>query len=197
MASFEGRNGPWAVATDVICLDLGASKKASRHFGIGRIELPASVDANLRLDVTGWVWTLEGSYAAVQRQGFTMDVLAGARMLDLEEGLRWSLNGDISSLPLPGRSGSSGVKDTLWDAIVGLKGRTTFGPDRQWSVPFYVDVGAGDSDLTWQGMVGLAYTMKSVDVTAAWRYLDYDMGSQSPIQSISFNGPALGVSFRF
>ena len=78
-----------------------------------------------------------------------------------------------------------------------MKGRTTFGPDRQWSVPFYVDVGAGDSDLTWQGMVGLAYTMKSVDVTAAWRYLDYDMGSHSPIQSINFNGPALGVSFRF
>jgi hypothetical protein len=73
----------------------------------------------------------------------------------------------------------------------------TFGPDRQWSVPFYVDVGAGDSDLTWQGMVGLAYTMKSVDATAAWRYLDYDMGSRSPIRPINFSGPALGVSFRF
>lgn len=197
MGSLEGRKGPWGVATDVIYLDLGGSQKATRDFGIGRIELPASVDANLRLDVTGWVWTLEGSYAVVQQQQFTMDVLAGARMLDLEEGLRWSLNGDISSLPLPGRSGSSNVKDTLWDAIVGLKGRASFGTDRNWSVPFYVDVGAGDSDLTWQGVVGLAYAFNSVDVTAAWRYLDYDMGSHSPIQSINFNGPALGVSFRF
>ena len=77
MGSFEGRNGSWGVATDVIYLDVGASKQATRDFGIGRIELPASVDANLRLDVTGWVWTLEGSYAAVQRQGFTMDVLGG------------------------------------------------------------------------------------------------------------------------
>ena len=67
MASFEGRNGPWAVATDVICLDPGASKKATRHFGIGRIELPVSVDANRQLEVTRWVCTLEGSYATVRR----------------------------------------------------------------------------------------------------------------------------------
>ena len=46
-------------------------------------------------------------------------------------------------------------------------------------------------------MVGLGYSFNSTDVTAAWRYLDYDMGSQTPIQSISFNGPALGVTFRF
>ncbi len=197
MGSFEGRNGPWGVATDVIYLDLGASKKATRDFGIGRIELPASVDANLRLDVTGWVWTIAGSYAAVQQQDFSMDVLAGARMLDLEEGLRWSVNGDISSLPLPGRSGSSHVKDTLWDAIVGLKGRATFGADRNWYVPYYVDVGTGDSDLTWQGMVGLGYSFNSVDITAVWRYLDYDLGGHTPIQSINFNGPAFGVTFRF
>ncbi|MBP8081225.1 MAG: hypothetical protein KAY12_03620 [Arenimonas sp.] len=197
MGSLEGRKGPWGVATDVIYLDLGGSEKATRDFGIGRVELPASVNANLRLDVTGWVWTLAGSYAAVQQQQFTMDVLAGARMLDLEEGLRWSVNGDVSSLPLPGRSGSSNVKDTAWDAIVGLKGRATFGTDRNWSVPFYVDAGAGDSNLTWQGVVGLAYAFDSVDVTAAWRYLDYDLGSHAPIQSINFNGPALGVTFRF
>ena len=197
MAAFEGRKGRWGLATDVNYLDLGASKKATRDFGIGHIELPASVDANLRLDVTGWVWTLAGSYEVVQQQNFSLDVLAGARMLDLEEDLHWSLNGDISTLPLPGRSGSSNVKDTLWDGIVGLKGRATFGAERNWYVPYYVDVGTGDSDLTWQGMVGLGYHFDSVDVTGVWRYLDYDFGSHTTVQSIDFNGPAFGVSFRF
>jgi hypothetical protein len=72
------------VATDVIYLDLGASRKATRDFGIGQVDIPATVNANLRLDVTG-----------------------------------------------------------------------------------------------------------------VWRYLDYDLGDSTPIKSINFNGPALGVTFRF
>lgn len=197
MGAFEGRRGPWAFATDVIYLDLGASKKATRDFGIGQAEIPASVSADLRLDLTGWLWTLTGSYAVVQQENFSMNVLAGARMLDLQEDLRWNINGDISTLPVVDRSGSSGVKDTQWDAIVGVKGRATFGADRQWFVPYYLDVGAGDSDLTWQGMAGLGYSFDSIDVIGVWRYLDYDFGDSTPLKSLDFNGPALGVTFRF
>jgi hypothetical protein len=197
MGAFEGRKGPWGVATDIIYLDLGASKKGTRDLSLEHVDLPASVDANLRLDITGWLWTLAGSYSVVGQDGFSMDVLAGARMLDLQEDLKWSFNGDISSLPLPGRSGSSHAKDTQWDAIVGLKGRANFGAEGSWYVPYYVDVGTGDSDLTWQGMIGLGYRFDSVDVTGVWRYLDYDMGNSAPIRSINFNGPAVGVTFRF
>ena len=197
MGAFEGRKGPWSVATDIVYLDMGAQKKGTRDLSIGHVDLPASVDANLRLDIKGWTWTLEGSYSFVRQEGFSMDVLAGARMLDLQEDLKWSFNGDISSLPLPGRSGSVHAKDTLWDAIVGLKGRANFGAEGNWYVPYYVDVGAGDSDLTWQGMIGLGYRFDSIDVTGVWRYLDYDMGNSSPIKSLNFNGPAVGVTFRF
>ena len=197
MGAFEGRKGPWSVATDVVYLDMGAHKTGTRDLSIPHFDLPASVDANVRLDITGWLWTLEGSYSFVQQEGFSMDVLAGARMLDLQEDLKWSFNGDIESLPLPGRSGSSHAKTTHWDAIVGLKGRANFGAERNWYVPYYVDVGAGDSDLTWQGMVGLGYRFDSIDVTGVWRYLDYDMGNSTPIKSLDFNGPAVGVTFRF
>jgi hypothetical protein len=197
MGAFEGRKGRWGFATDLIYLDLGASKKATRDFGIGQADIPASVSADLRLDVTGWLWTLAGSYAVIQQENFSMNVLGGARMLDLQEDLRWQFNGDISSLPLLDRSGSAGAKDTVWDAIVGVKGRMSFGADRHWYVPYYLDVGAGESDLTWQGMAGLGYSFDSIDVTGVWRYLDYDFGGSKPIKSIDFNGPALGVTFRF
>ena len=197
MGGFEGRRGPWGLATDVIYLDLGASKKATRDFGIGQAEIPANVNADLSLDMTGWLWTLAGSYAVVQQDGLSVNFLAGARMLDLEEDLHWNLNGDISSLPVVDRSGSANAKDTQWDAIVGVKGRATFGADRQWYLPYYLDVGAGESDLTWQGMAGLGYSFDSVDVIGVWRYLDYDLGESTPIKSIDFNGPALGVTFRF
>jgi hypothetical protein len=197
MGAFEGRRGPWGFATDVIYLDLGASEKATRDFGIGQAEIPASVNADLRLDMTGWLWTLAGSYAVVEQDGLSVNVLAGARMLDLQEDLRWNINGDISTLPVLDSSGSSTTKDTQWDAIVGVKGRVTFGADRQWYVPYYLDVGTGDSDLTWQGMAGVGYSFDSIDVTGVWRYLDYDLGDSTPIKSIDFNGAALGVTFRF
>jgi len=197
MGALGARKGPWGVATDVIYLDLGSSKKGTRNFQLGQLDLPASVDADLNLDITGWLWTLTGSYALVQQERVSMDVLAGVRMLDLEETLRWQLNGDISTLPLPERSGTGSAEATQWDAIVGMKGRASFGAEGNWYVPYYLDVGTGDSDLTWQGMVGVGYSFDSVEVTGVWRYLDYDLGDNTPITSIDFNGPALGVTFRF
>jgi len=197
MGALGARKGPWGVATDVIYLDLGATKKGTRDFSIGEAGLPATVDGDLTLDLTGWLWTLTGSYALVQQDRVTMDMRAGVRMLDLEETLRWQLNGDISSLPVAERAGSAGAEATQWDAIVGVKGRASFGAEDKWYVPYYLDVGTGDSDLTWQGMVGLGYKFDSVEVTGVWRYLDYDLGDETPIRSIDFNGPALGFTFRF
>ena len=114
MGAFEGRKGSWAFATNVIYLDFGNSKQATRDFGIGRIDLPSSVSADLSLDTKGWLWTLVGSYEALRQENFTMDVLAGARLLDLEEDLHWSFAGDISSLPLAGRTGAGEAKATTW-----------------------------------------------------------------------------------
>jgi hypothetical protein len=118
-------------------------------------------------------------------------------MLTLEEELQWTLNGDISLLPFTERSGTSRTTETQWDAVVGMKGRATLGAGRHWYIPYYVDVGTGESDLTWQVMAGLAYSFDTIAVTGVWRYLDYDLGNSRPIESVDFNGPALGVTFRF
>ena len=197
MGALEGRKGRWAAATDVVYLDLGASENRSRDLSIGPGDLPASVDADVRLGLKGWLWTLTGSYTVLPRENLSLDVLAGTRLLDLQEELQWTFNGDISSLPLPGPSGSARAGGSYWDAIVGLKGRASFGAQHSWFVPYYLDVGAGESDLTWQARIGLGYRFESVEVLGVWRYLDYDLGNSTPIQSVSFNGPAFGVTFRF
>jgi hypothetical protein len=118
-------------------------------------------------------------------------------MLDLQEHLHYTFNGDISSLPVAGRTGSAHAQQTQWDAIAGLSGQASLGAEGQWYVPYYVDIGAGESNLTWQAMVGLGYSFGPVDVLGVWRYLDYDLGDGMSIQSIDFNGPAVGVKFRF
>ena len=178
-------------------LDFDASKSGTREFGIAGAEIPSTVSADLDLGLNGWLWSLIGSHSILQSEQLSMSVIAGARMLDLDETLDYQLNGDISSLPLPGRTGSARAKQTQWDAIAGVKGRASIAADGRWYVPYYVDLGAGDSNFTWQTMVGLGYSFGSVDILGAWRYVDYDLGDSKPIESIEFNGPALGVTFRF
>ena len=108
---------------------------------------------------------------------------------------RLELHADIAGLP--GRNGSADVGVTNWDAIIGLKGRAFLGADRKWFIPYYADVGTGQSKLTWQVNAGVGYQFDWGSVLATWRYLDYDFKSDKLVQSVSFNGPTIGVAFRF
>ena len=197
MGALSAQKGDWGLATDVNYLDLSASDKRSRDLTVGGADLPVGVTAKADLGVTGWLWTTEGSYRVVDEPDYTMDLVAGVRLLNLAEDLKWSLTGNLGNPPIIARSGKSHVSDNIWDAIVGVKGRATFGAEKKWFVPYYVDIGTGDSDLTWLGMLGAGYSFDWGDVLAVWRYVDYEMPSKDPIQDLYFNGPAFGVSFHF
>jgi hypothetical protein len=195
MAALQARKGEWGMFTDLIYLDEGAGRSGSREFTVGRQELPADVTVDAVLDVKSWVWTLAGTYSLSGQSRNPVDLLFGARMLDLEQTLDWSFNGDISGLPLPGRSGSSTVSGTNWDAIVGVKGQAFLGTDSRWVVPWHVDVGTGDSDFTWQAMAGVGYQFGWGAVVLNYRYLDYDLDSDAATTDLTFSGPMLGASF--
>ncbi|MBK8890533.1 MAG: hypothetical protein IPN75_09085 [Dechloromonas sp.] len=53
------------------------------------------------------------------------------------------------------RSGSVSESGNVTAGIVGAKGRVKLG-ESNWFVPFYVDVGGGDSVTTWQTAAGSA-----------------------------------------
>ncbi len=78
-----------------------------------------------------------------------------------------------------------------------MKGRLHFGAENRWFIPCYLDIGTGNSDLTWQAMAGVGYSWKSIDAVVPWRHLDYDMGSDTPFQDLSMSGPQLAVVFRW
>jgi hypothetical protein len=86
---------------------------------------------------------------------------------------------------------------TNWDVIFGVRGRFAFGSQKALFIPYYLDMGVGDSDLTWQGVAGLGYAFGWGEIVAAWRHLYYDMSSGSAIDEISFSGPVAGVTFRW
>lgn len=185
MGSFEVRKGLWSGFTDVIYLELGGDKSRS-------VTVPDGADRNLfnaDLEFKGWVWTLGGAYTAWQKDGSHLDLLAGARLLALDTDLKLTGGGP----PQPDRKLSD--SENLWDGILGAKGRLSL--TRTWFVPYYADVGTGDSDLTWQVAGGVGYAFHWGEVSLMYRYLKYDQGSDELLQEIAFGGPQLGVAFRF
>jgi hypothetical protein len=197
MGSLDAHNGRWGMFTDVLYMDLGGDKSNTRDFSIGTIGLPASTTADLKLDLKGTIWTLAGEYRVVSDPAWKVDVLAGARYFGLKPTLNWSIYGDLGTIPTPARSGSKEIDETVWDGIVGVKGAYAFGADRRWSVPFYFDIGTGQSDLTWQAAAGIAYSYHWGELVAMWRYLDYNFKSDKNLQDMNFNGPMFGATFRW
>jgi hypothetical protein len=197
MGTFDARKGRWGILTDVIYMDVGNSQTGTREATIGGREIPVNATANVDLDLKSWIWTLTGYYRAIDQPGMTLDVVAGARYLDIEQKVNWNVTGSVDSIPLPDRTGAAEAGLTNWDAIIGLRGRFAFGAKNAWFVPYYFDIGAGDSDLTWQGIAGLGYAFHWGEVVAAWRYLYYDLSSDEPIKDMNFSGPAIGVTFRW
>jgi hypothetical protein len=197
MGAFNAQKGRWGIFTDVNYLDLSSSAKRSRDLTVDGVDLGVGVTAKADLGIKGWAWTTVGSYRVMDKPDYAMDLFAGARLLNLSEDLKWSLTGDLGDPPIIDRSGKSDVSDNIWDGVIGVKGRATFGEEKKWFVPYYIDVGTGDSDLTWLGMLGAGYSFEWGEVVGVWRYLDYEMPSKNAIQDLYFNGPAIGVTFHF
>ncbi len=62
-----------------------------------------------------------------------------------------------------------------------------------------VDIGAGESEFTWQATAGVGYRAgDTVDVALVYRHLEWDIDdSARVIDDIDFSGPTLGVIFRW
>ena len=126
---------------------------------------------------------------------------AGLRAMEiasLKQELAYAISGNLGPMAPAGRSGMLEVKSTLWDAIIGAKGRVALGAQGgRWSLPFHVDVGTGESKFTWQAAAGLSYSYSWGELTALWRHLDYEMKSGQSIQNFNFSGSMFGATFRW
>ena len=197
MGSLEARKGVWGVFTDVIYLDLSASEGGSRDLQLGGAGLPVGASANVNLGLTGWSWTVAGTYRLAATPRYHVDLVGGARMLDIETNLDWTLGGNVGSVALADRAGSRTGGQTNWDVIVGAKGRLALGTQGKWFMPYYLDIGAGESKWTAQAMTGVGYAFSWGDVIGSWRYLGYEMKSGSAVQDLSLNGPMVSAVVRW
>ena len=197
MGTLEAQKGRWGAFTDVMYLNVSGSKSGTRDLTIGGVELPAGVSSNASLDIKATVWTLAANYRVLAAPDAAYDVFAGARLVDVTEKLGWEFSANVGPVVGPGQTGSSQTKLDNWDAIVGLKGRFNFGQNREWFIPYYVDIGTGNSNFTWQAVAGIGYAFHWGDAILTYRYLDYNFKSSSRIDDTTIKGPLLGVTLRW
>jgi hypothetical protein len=189
MGSFAARKNKWALLTDFIYLDLGVDKTADLSIPIGDIQIP--VTTSLSLDMQGLVIQIAAGYSLYSEGRSRLEVIGGARYLDLDTDMFL----ELESLG-PGQSRTISDSLSTWDGIVGLHGNASLG--ERWYMPYYVDVGTGDSKLTWQAAAGIGYRAGRVwDLVLVYRHLEWDIDSTKLIDDINFSGPTLGVIFRW
>jgi hypothetical protein len=197
MGSLDAHKGSWGAFTDVVYIDLGHSRSGTRSLTLGGVELPAGVAADAHYDLRGWSWTLGGEWRAVAKPDYSLDLIAGARLLDIQQKLDWTLTGNVGAVALPDQTGARESRLRNWDAIIGVKGRYTFGDSRKWFIPYYFDIGTGNSDLTTQAVAGVGYSFGWGEVVGSWRYLGYRMKSSEALQDLHFSGPMLSAVFHW
>jgi opacity protein-like surface antigen len=168
MTELGVRKGKWALGTDLLYMDLTADGK------------DLVIDD---IDLTAWVITPYLSYRALEGDWGNLDVLAGARYLYMKVGVN-----------VVGPGGGS-ASDDQWDFIGGVRGEIKL--KNSWYMPYYLDIGGGSSDLTWQAAAGIGYHFgENWDFLLIYRYLDFDIGGPV-LDDLTVNGPLIGVRYKF
>ncbi len=64
-------------------------------------------------------------------------------------------------------------------------------------MPYYADIGTGDSELTYQLFAGVGYKYDWGDIKLGYRYIGYEMDDNMIIDNLDLSGAVLGVSLKF
>jgi hypothetical protein len=186
MLSGDMRKNDWVLMGDLIYLDLGIDDKDIDFARPGTGPIAGRYNAGL----SGSVITFAGGRAFVKNNKYDMEGLVGWRRV----GMSLEVSGDLDS------GDSFDVRSDLNfnDAFIGVNGRYGFANDN-WSLRYYGDIGAGDSDLTWQAMLEISYGFDWGDFFVNYRHLHYDFGDAGRFNDLetTFSGPSVGAAFRF
>jgi hypothetical protein len=193
MLSGEARKGKFGLFGDFIYIKFDNEQAQVRSInGPGSTEIPVNTGTTTSLSATEF--SMAGSYSIVRDSERYLDAFVGFRYVEIKSELNWNF-----AVPptLISRTGSLHQDTDLWDGIVGVRGRISFGSGDKWFVPAYLDAGAGSSKFTWQGLVGIGYTFGWGDLRLVQRYLSIEQSDGELIQKLNLSGPAFGATFRF
>lgn len=203
MVAADARYNQFSILTDFMYMNLSgaASEIKSVNFP-NRPEIPisGSVQAGTSLRLSAPIWTLAGGYTVAQGNWGNFDVIAGFRFLGLNARVNYNvaltLTGPRGNGATFGGIGSVSDSIDIWNGIAGFRGRILI-TNTDFFIPYYFDIGAGGSNLTWQIASGVGYHTRYADLTLVYRYLTFEQGSSAVVQNLSIRGPMMTATFRF
>lgn len=196
----EARKGRWSLTADFIFMKISSSVNKVKRIDFGGSQITTDLDVGSDVDMKSFITTFAGGYQIVDEDWVKMDVVAGLRYLWMEADLDWRLSETING---PGgghtfpESGSLKEDGDIWNGVAGLRGHFLLGQS-SWFIPFHFDIGAGDSDLTWQAFSGLGYSFSDrIQALLGFRHIEFEEDGAQGIQELKLSGPALGVHINF
>lgn len=180
MVVAEAKRGRYGLYLDGVYGDLGST--SSRP--VDRVDLKAKTSIQMTM------LTIAPNYNLYKSQSFSIDGLAGARIL--WQGARTTL-----TIPEINQSISATANMHVATGIAGVKGRWNLG-DSKYFVPFYVDVGAGQSSsFTTQAYLGIGHEYSWGDVSLVAKNVYYQFKANDNNVSLNMFGAAIAATFRF
>ncbi len=152
---------------------------------------------NVDTDTTFWlgIYTVAGTYTAYASDSVFLDVLAGARFLNLN--VKTALKGTVAAT---GYSADTTVytQYNTTNPVAGVQGRIRMG-ESQFFVPFYLDVSGASQNSTFnsQQILGIGYTYKNIDTLLVYNNVYYKMNKDNFSARLDMGGPAIATTFRF
>jgi len=193
MGGIGASRGKWSLFADTIYLDVSDDDSFTESIPlVGPLELDVDIDADFTMK--SWITTLGGTYNVVDSEKASVNLVGGARYLWIDVDLKLDLSTFVMGQEVK-RKEKESQSGHVWDGIVGVRGKIHL--NDKWYMPYYADVGTGQSDLTWQALAGLGYRFQWGDVLLAYRYLDYEFKSDRDLADLNISGPALGAKFYF
>jgi hypothetical protein len=203
MGAADARYDRFSVLTDFLYLNVGGTPAQFRSVNFPdrpAIPITAGVESSEGFNLNSSIWTLAGGYTLAQGDWGNFDAIAGFRLLDVNARVNYSLGFTIEGPRGNGATfggiGSVSGSGDIWNGIGGFRGRLRVG-NAGLFIPYYFDIGAGGSNLTWQISSGLGYHAGLADVSLTYRYLSFDQGSNVVVQRLWIQGPMLMVNFTF
>jgi hypothetical protein len=133
-------------------------------------------------------------YRPIAGSAFGLGPAVDASLSDLLARLQSAFGGDLGFSGDRVRQDERGVLLTNPNAFVRAKVRLTLG--KEWLGFLYADMGATDSALRWQGLVGIRGG-HGVDLLGGWRHVTYHFSPGTGFDSLDFNGPFLGATLAW
>lgn len=176
----EARRGRYGLYLDGVYGNLGTSSSKV----VGRADLTANTNLTMTM------LTLAPTFNFQSSPSLHLDGLIGARVM-------WQNASTKIAFPQPGPSVSESSNLQLAAGVAGVKGRYNF-ENSPYFVPFYLDVGAGQSSsFTSQAHLGVGRAYDWGDVLLVAKNVYYQFKPNQNTVDLNMFGFAVAATFRF